>query len=179
MMARRSIWILSALLLGGAPALAAQRDRVARYDATRTATRWRQDVDRDTWTRHAVHYGKWLAAGAVAAFTTLAAREHQKSSREWDALLEICRSADDACALAEDGRYLRADAEALYQRSREYDGRANRRLLGAQASLLVTAALFILDLRPGDGPDNIPYAPIEVTARPAPDGALLGVRIAF
>ena len=41
-------------------------------------------------------------------------------------------------------------------------------LLGAQASLLATTALFIIDLHPGAGPENIPFAPMRV-----------GVRIAF
>jgi len=92
----------------------------------------------------------------------------------------MCRSTDDACARGGDGRYLRSDAEALYQRSVYYDRRANRRLLGAQASLLVTAALFILDLRRRTGdPDNIPFAPLRVTATPTGGGALVGLRIAF
>src|SRR6185295_17677510 len=92
-----------------------------------------------------VHYGKWLTAGAAAAFTVMAMHEHGFSRRDWDNLLVICRSADDACARGSEGRYLRADAEFLYQRSIYYDRRANRRLLGAQGSLLVTAALFIID----------------------------------
>jgi len=59
--------------------------------------------------------------------------------------------AQDACALGQDGRYLRSDAEQLYQRSRAFDRRANRWLLGAQAGLLATTALFIIDLHPGKG----------------------------
>ena len=77
----------------------------------------------------------------------------------------ICRSTQDACALGPDGRYLRSDAELLYQRSRTFDRRANRWLLGAQASLLATTALFIIDLHPGAGPENIPFAPLQVGMR--------------
>jgi len=132
------------------------------------------------WRQGAVHYGKWLTAGAGAALTVMAAHEHSSSRRAWDELLAICRSADNACVRGGDGRYLRSDAEALYQRSVYYDRRANRRLLGAQASLLVTAALFILDLRRRTGdPDNIPFAPLRVTATPTGGGALVGLRIAF
>ena len=110
----------------------------------------------------------------------MAAREHGRSRRDWEALLAICRSADDACLLGADGRYLRGDAEARYRRSLYYDARANRRLLGAQATLLVTAALFILDLRSSRGePENIPYAPVRVMLEPTGDGAGLGMRIAF
>jgi hypothetical protein len=112
-----------------------------------------------------VHHGKWLTAAGSAVLTVFAAAEHRQSRREWRSLLAICRSAQDACALASDGRYLRNDAETLYQRSRAHDRRANRWLLGAQASLLATTALFIIDLHPGAGPDNIPLAPLRVGMR--------------
>jgi hypothetical protein len=128
----------------------------------------------------AVHYGKWLTAGAAAALTVLAAREHSSSRRAWDELLAICRSTDNACARGGDGRYVRADAEALYQRSVYYDRRANRRLLGAQGSLLATAALFILDLRGRtSGPGNIPFSPLEVGVEPATGAARVGLSFSF
>lgn len=126
------------------------------------------------------HFGKWLTAGATAAFTIMAARQHDHSHQAWNELLDMCRSAADACARQNDGTYVRFEAEALYQRSIVYDRRANRRLLGAQASLLATAALFILDLRGRTGgPDNIPFSPIRVTLDQTRDGALVGIRIAF
>jgi hypothetical protein len=129
----------------------------------------------------AVHYGKWLTAGAVVAFTVMAAHEHGYSRRDWNDLLVICRSADDACASGSDGRYVNSSAEFLYQRSLHYDRRANRRLLGAQGSLLVTAALFILDLRGRkDEPDNIPFRPLKVAVEPGRVGAaLVGLRWTF
>ena len=151
----RTIVLLATWLFGAATPLLAQREDV-------------------------VHYGKWFTAGATAVFTVLAAREHSSSSREWDALLAICRSAQTACVLGSDGRYLRSDAELLYQRSQVFDRRANRRLLGAQLSLLATAALFILDLHPGrDEPDNIPFSPMRVSLSPTRDGASVEMRIAF
>jgi hypothetical protein len=139
-----------------------------------------QAPPRLSWRHGAVHYGKWLTAGAAVAFTAMAAHEHSHSRRNWDDLLAMCRSADDACVRGGDGRYVRSEAELLYQRSLYYDRRANRRLLGAQASLLVTAALFIIDLRGrNDEPDNIPFSPLRVTVEPTRDGALVGLRIAF
>ena len=139
-----------------------------------------QQPVRRTWREPAIHYGKWLTAGATVALTVFAQREHRQSRRDWDDLLAICRSAQDACALGTDGRYIRNDAEFLYERSRYYDRRANHRLLGAQASLLATAALFILDLHPGrEGPDNIPFAPLRVTAEPTRDGAAVGLQFRF
>jgi hypothetical protein len=128
----------------------------------------------------AVHYGKWLTAGVAVGFTAMAVHEHGFSRNNWDDLLAICRSADNACARGSDGRYLRGDAEFLYQRSIYYDRRANRRLLGAQGSLLVTAALFIIDLSGrNQDPDNIPFSPIRVSVEPTRDGAAVGMRIAF
>ena len=127
-----------------------------------------------------MHYGKWLTAGAAVALTVMGAHEHSYSRRDWDQLLVICRSADNACARGSDGRYLRSDAEFFYLRSLYYDRRANRRLLGAQGTLLVTAALFILDLRGrNDEPDNIPFSPVRVTVNQTRNGALVGIRIAF
>ncbi|OLC88078.1 MAG: hypothetical protein DMD38_10820 [Gemmatimonadetes bacterium] len=151
---RRSTAIVVLLLSGTAPSLSAQARDVS--------------GQRDSFQRAVVHNGKWLTAASVAALIMFAEREHNQSRRAWNALLDICRSAQDACALASDGRYVRSDAEQLYQRSRAYDRRANHWLLGAQASLLATTALFIIDLHPGEGPGNIPFAPLQV-----------GLRIAF
>ena len=131
--------------------------------------------------RHgAVHYGKWLTAGAAVAFTVMAAHEHSYSRHHWDELLTSCRSADDACARGSDGRYISPYAEGLYQQAMYYDRRANRRLLGAQTSLLVTAALFIIDLSGrNDEPDNIPFRPLRVTATPTGGGAQLSLSYSF
>jgi len=147
----RSTVIVALLLAGAAPRLSAQARDLS--------------VQRESFGRAVVHNGKWLTAASVAALIMFAEREHSQSQRAWNSLLDICRSGQDACALAPDGRYVRSDAEQLYQRSRAYDRRANHWLLGAQASLLATTALFIIDLHPGEGPDNIPFAPMQVGVR--------------
>ena len=147
----RSLLFAAMLICGAAPRLSAQHRDLS--------------GQRESFQRSVVHNGKWLTAASVAALIFFAEREHSQSRREWNALLDICRSAQDACALGSDGRYVRGDAEALYQRSRAFDRRANRWLLGAQAGLLATTALFIIDLRPGEGPDNIPFAPMQVGLR--------------
>ena len=164
----RSTILCALLLCGAAPKLSAQyldtRRHVCTSHETASSCR-RADVPRASFQGAAVHYGKWLTAATTLGLTLLAAEQHRLSRREWDALLAICRSASDACVLGSDGRYVRTDAELLYQRSRAYDRRANRWLLGAQGSLLVTTALFIIDLHPGEGPDNIPLAPVKVGFR--------------
>jgi len=128
--------------------------------------------------RGIVHTGKWLTAAAAIGFTVMASNQHQYSRREWDALLEVCRSASDACLVGPDGRYLRADAEALYERSRHYDLLANRWLVAAQLSLVTTTALFIIDLNAGNGPENIPY-PSQIRVGSVGSGAGVEMRFAF
>ena len=147
----RSTVIVALLLAGAAPRFSAQARDLSGQS--------------ESFGRAVVHNGKWLAAASVAALIMFAEREHNQSQRAWNALLDICRSAQDACTLAPDGTYVRSDAEQLYQRSRAYDRRANHWLLGAQASLLATTALFIIDLHPGEGPGNIPFAPLQVGLR--------------
>jgi len=162
------------LLCGAAPRLSAQYLDARRHPSLRSgqAVGTTHDLSgqRETFRRATVHYGKWFTAASVAALIIFAEKQHSQSRREWNALLDICRSAQDACALGSDGRYVRGDAEQLYQRSRASDRRANRWLLGAQASLLATTALFIIDLHPGEGPENIPFPANRIE---------VGVRLAF
>ncbi|MBI1967125.1 MAG: hypothetical protein HYS40_03970 [Gemmatimonadetes bacterium] len=136
--------------------------------------------DRASWTRGVIHYGKWVTAGATVGLTVLGANEHRRSARAWDRLLAICQANSADCMTGSDGRYVNATAEYHYQLALYYDRRANRRLLGGQLSLLATAAMFIADLRhEKNGPENIPFAPLEVTASPAGDGARVGLRFTF
>jgi hypothetical protein len=161
------------LLCGTAPMVSAQYLDTRRHDCTSHESAWmeeretcrRADVPRASFQRAVTHYGKWLSVLGSAALIVLAEREHDRSRRDWNTLLDICRSAQDACALGSDGRYVRDDAEQLFQRSRSFDRRANRWLLGAQAGLLATTALFIIDLHPADAPGNIPYPPVRVGMR--------------
>ena len=146
----RATILVAMLCCGAVPTLGAQADGSGQ---------------RESFRRAVVHNGKWFTAASVAALIVVAEKQHTNSRREWNALLDVCRSAQDACALGTDGRYIRSDAEQRYQRSRAYDRRANRWLLGAQASLLATTALFIIDLHPGEGPGNIPFAPLQVGLR--------------
>jgi hypothetical protein len=175
-MTRRSIVFLALLTAGFVPVVRSQT--VIGHRSSVPDADNRPLIADDFFRRDLPHYGKWLTAAGAAAFTLLAASEHRQSRRDWDALLTICRSSDSACELGPDGRYVRTDAEQLFQRSRFFDRRANRFLLGAQGSLLLTTALFIIDLHPGQGPDNIPF-PGGVAVSPLPNGAAVGLRIAF
>ena len=158
---KNALVVLALLCCGGFAALEGQvvgcQSSVVCSDNRQLTTDNYQEHQRKSILNTFVHYGKWLTAAAAIGATAMAQNQHKLSRKDWDALLDICRSADDACRTGSDGRYVRADAEALYQRSRNYDLMANRYLMAAQLSLVTTTALFIIDLNPGDGPDNIPY----------------------
>ena len=179
---KRALWFAGMLMCGGAVTLDAQA--ICRQPSAFCADGRRLTADgalqeqRASFMRGIVHTGKWLTAAAAIGFTVMASNQHQYSRREWGALLEICRSASDACLVGPDGRYLRADAEALYERSRHYDLLANRWLVGAQLSLVTTTALFIIDLNAGNGPENIPY-PSQIRVGSVGRGAGVEMRFAF
>jgi hypothetical protein len=130
--------------------------------------------------RFLVHWGKWAAAAAAITFTAMGAREHHYSDIEWNQLLAICRNNNADCTVGPSGRYLNANPELLYQASLQFDRRARRWLLGAQAAALATAALFITDLRHHtDEPGNIPFKPVSLEVVPTRAGAALSIRVAF
>ena len=132
------------------------------------------------WTRGLIHYGKWATAATALVLTARGAREHSHSAREWDQLIDLCRADNQACVVGADGRYVNPVAEQHYQGSIAFDRRAHGWLLGGQASLIVTAALFVADLRHHtNGPDNIPIQPLEVSADPATRATRVGLRFAF
>jgi hypothetical protein len=131
------------------------------------------------WTRPVVRYGKWLTAAAAGGLTYLAAREHNQSADSWNRLLTICRIDNADCAIGLDGRYVNPVAEANYQQSLYYDGRARKRLLAGQVALVISAAMFIADLSGGrNGPPNIPFDPNKLLVEPTSDGgARIGLRL--
>ena len=126
-----------------------------------------------------VHYGKWLTGASVIVFTTMGAVEHETSQESYDQLLTICRADNSRCVTGPDGFYTDPTAERLYQQTLYYDQRARRRILLAQAAVVVTGALFLLDLGSGDsGPSDIPFDP-QMALTPAGPEARLGLRFAF
>jgi len=124
------------------------------------------------------HYGKWATAATAVTLTILGAREHRRSADQWDQLLAICNGNHQDCVLGPNGHYENPAAEAYYQASIHYDRRARTWLLGGQAALVVSVALFLLDIRRGkEGPDNIPLAPLEIAVDGF--GTRVGLRLAF
>jgi hypothetical protein len=159
-------WLCLVLTLALGPALAAQQPHPAPTAERRAAG------------RGLPHYGKWLGAALAVTFTALAAREHSSSDRAFSQLLTMCRTNATDCRRNPDGTYTNPATEQLYQTSLRFDRRAQARLFAAQASALLTAALFLADhnRRPG-GPDNIPLHGLAVAWER--DGARVGVRVKF
>ena len=125
--------------------------------------------------------GKWVAGAASIALIAFAVREHERSNENWDALLAICDADSERCEVAPDGTYQDDEAEQLYQQSLYYDRRAQRRIIGGQAALVVTGFLLIVDLSVRrDGTNNVPFDPDQAYVAPAKGGGvLLGMRVRF
>lgn len=125
--------------------------------------------------------GKWVAGAASIALIALAVREHDRSNQSWDDLLAVCQADNERCEVTPDGTYQDIEAERLYQESLYYDRRAQRRILGGQAALVVTGALLIVDLSVRrDGTNNVPFDPDQAYVAPATGGGvLLGLRVKF
>lgn len=125
--------------------------------------------------------GKWVAGAASIALIAFAVKEHDRSNESWDALVAICQADNERCEVGADGAYRDVEAERLYQESLYYDRRAQRRILGGQAALVVTGALLIVDLSVRrDGTRNVPFDPDKAYVAPAKGGGvLLGMRVKF
>ncbi len=111
-----------------------------------------------------VHYGKWAALGLAAGFTYLGATTHDRADRDYGDLLAYCRDSGP-CPIGADGRYTNATAEDLYIRVRDGDRKARAWLIGGQVALLTGAAFFIVELKHGREPRNIPFAPYVAAGR--------------
>jgi hypothetical protein len=105
-----------------------------------------------------VRTAKWAALGLAAGFTALGAAMHDRADRNYQSLLEYCRT-HGPCPLLADGRYGNAGAEELYLRVRGDDRAARAWLAGGQVALVGTAVLFILELKRKTETENIPFAP--------------------
>jgi hypothetical protein len=132
------------------------------------------------WGRGVAHYGKWAAVALAATFTALAAHEHARSNRVFAQLLDLCRADNANCVLGPGGGYADPAAERLYQSAIRFDHRARARLFAGQASLLLCAGLFVVDLSHHAGePENIPFHGLALGLEPSPatGGGRLTLRV--
>ena len=172
--ARRAVWRLAAVaaVVAAAPAPAAMAGSVADGPGALGAqvTPPGAPAARRGWS--AVRVSKWALLGATVGLGYYALKQSTRADRAYGDLRQLCRTMPTACSL-DAGRYPDTRAEALYATSLQHDRRAQAGILGGQATLLASAALFVYDLRNGRAPGNIPFpsvgaALITAPAAPAP-----------
>jgi len=124
-----------------------------------------------------IKFGKWaLLAGAIG-LNLAASREHERADSVFGDLTASCALDLTLCDVGDDGSYLDAESEFLYQTSLAYDRRARNFLFGGQGALLGAAVLFVWEFsRPKDDPENIPFEP---TVSFQPHSTEIGVRVAW
>ena len=122
-------------------------------------------------------YGKWALAAGSLALNYLAAKDHDRADNVFDSLEQSCFLEHSLCDVGPNGRYSNPEIEGLYQQSLHYDRRARRLLVGGEAALLGSAAIFVWELtRHTSKPDNIPFEPEVRSLRQATG---LGLRLRF
>ena len=157
--------LAAALLAAPAAAMLAPADALAQTAggaATAPVRRWT-----------AVRVAKWALRGAATGFGLYALSHSRRADRSYDDLRTLCVRSPGSCAL-DSGRYVGAEAEALYRGSVREDRRAQLGIVGGQLTLLGSVALFVYDLRNDRGPENIP-SPGGALRRGA--GALAGITL--
>lgn len=101
---------------------------------------------------------KWTLLAASAGLGLWAYRESSRADDAYERLRRLCTTDQARCAV-NGGQYVDGRAESLYAASNQGDRRARLGLLVGQATLLGSAGFFIVDLRHGGPPENIPYDP--------------------
>lgn len=113
-------------------------------------------VPEDGW--RATRVAKWALLAVSAGFGYYAYRESALGDDRYDELRRRCEATNDFCRL-ENGRYADPAAERLFRGANDHDRAARLGILAGQATLLGSAAFFIIDLRHGGSPEDIPYDP--------------------
>lgn len=130
----------------------------------------------ESWVVSVSHIGKWTFLAATAGLTTMAAIKMGRADDRFDELQTFCQTAIGICSTEADGAFIDPTAERLFQETRSLDGQAQRFLIGGQFTLMVSGALFLVDLLSDHGgPENIPFTPLKLFQQ----GNLVGLRIEY
>lgn len=107
-----------------------------------------------------VKWGKWALLAGSLGMNLMAADAHSQANDVFEEIEARCAMDVTLCSEGDDGAYLDAGTEALYQETLRYDRRARGWLIGGQGALVGAAALFIWEFtRPKGLPENIPFEP--------------------
>ena len=124
-----------------------------------------------------VRIAKWTLLAAAAGMAAYALDHSTAAAQTDDRLRALCTAEPERCQV-ENGAYVDAAAEALYQRVTREDHLARVGIVGGQVALIGSVGLFVYDLRNGQGPRDIPYP--SLAARSARSARyVMGLRVAF
>jgi hypothetical protein len=111
---------------------------------------------------------KWVSLAGTVAIGGLGFAAHNEADDLFERLETLCADDPARCRLTSAGTYVDAEAEALFQDVVDKDAVARLYLIGSQLTFVATVTLFVLDLKNGGGPDNIPYEPRSVRLQLSP-----------
>ena len=106
----------------------------------------------------ALRIAKWSMVGASVGAALYGLSNNQRADDAYEGLEQMCQADLVRCAARTPaGAYSDPVLESEFQEIRRLDRRARTGLLVGQAAVASAVVLFILDLRNGRPPPNIPY----------------------
>ena len=131
---------------------------------------------RRPWVISFAQWAKWGTLASAVGLATVAIFRNDDANDVFRGLNRFCAAAPNACFLGDDGRYVDASAEVLYNETLRIDRQARAWMVAGQLTLAASGVLFLIDLvTDDDGPRNIPFSPLEVFTT----GHHTGFRIRF
>ncbi|MEX2285204.1 MAG: hypothetical protein WEE89_22145 [Gemmatimonadota bacterium] len=111
--------------------------------------------------RHpAIRVGKWVTFGLAAGAASYGVLANRDADERYTDLERICEAAPERCGPRNaGGQYTDAALEREYREIVRLDDRAKLSLIAAQAALLSSVVLFVLDLPRNGSGEDIPYKP--------------------
>lgn len=127
------------------------------------------------WLVTTAHYGKWATLAGAAGLIAVSAVRRGEANDAQDRLEGFCRQDFARCEIVGD-RYVDEMAEAIFQEHADLDRKAQGLLIGGQATLVISGAMFLIDLMwDDDETENIPFTPLRVWSEPG----RVGLSMAF
>jgi hypothetical protein len=166
------ITTMAALLLAAAPASGQRVERRSWPEPPPETQDTRAEPPRP------LRVAKWSTAVLSLGTAAYGFRAQHRADERYAALERICRSNPERCApRTPQGAFVDAELERMYQRIVRLDDRARVFLFTTQVSVAASVVLFMLDLRPGERPRNIPYDPAGLQVVPGRDRIEVGWRV--
>ena len=120
-----------------------------------------------------IRVGKWVTFGLAAGAATYGVVANRDADDRYEDLERVCEADPTRCGPRDtSGKYTDAALEREYQDIVRLDDRAKLSLIAAQAALLGSVVLFILDLPRHGGGEDIPYKPPRFQVGVTPDARL-------